>query len=342
MRFLVLVATLLIASLATGFNADAKSIEVLCLIPTDVREDFDRQEAETEIISVMESVQNLYCKQMSDHGFGEKTFTFNRDIDFIETEKSLEDYKNFNTLEADIRRKYPERNPDERILVVFVAGAMEIIRGGFTQSICKPRGCDHRAFIPFANKPPLLVVTAHELGHAFNLKDNSNQDNDPPGKMIMHPEIHFSDENLQLAEYSLDNHEARWLNSNFHFNNRRAISSFPHIDASYAPLGGYINGKAYVRLAFDLTSSDALHQANISFPSGLFLEWDDVTGTEDTAVFLVPKSHLQNVSQLYLQVTNRVGGFNHKMIRFDMPTIHLRTLSSVNARAKWADFKMRE
>ena len=342
MRFLVLVATLLITFLAIGFNADAKSIEVLCLIPSDVGEDFNRQKVEAEIISVMESVQDFYCKQMLGHGFGEKTFTFNRDIDFIETNNSLEDYKNFNTLEAEIRRKYPERNPDERILVVFVAGAMKIIRGGFTQSICKPGGCDHRAFIPLANKPPLLVVTAHELGHAFNLWHNSNQDNDPPGKMIMDAEIHVSDENLQLAEYSLDDHEARWLNSNFHFNNRDPITSFPSIDVSYAPIGGYINGKAYVRLAFDLTSRDALHQANLNFSSGLFLEWDDVTGTEDTAVFLVPKSYLQNVSHLYFQVTNRVGGFNHKNIPFDMPTIHPRTLSPVNARTKWADLRVLE
>ena len=199
---------------------------MLCLIPSDVLEDFDRQEAKSKIINVMESVQDFYCKQMRDHGFGEKTFTFNRDVDFIETGNSLEDYKNFDTLEAETLLKYPERNPDERILVVFVAGAMEIIRGGFTNSICKPGGCDHRAFIPLANRPPLFVVTGHELGHAFNLKHNSNEDNDPPGKMIMDAEIHFSDENLQLAEYSLDNHEARWLNSNFHFNDRDSITSF--------------------------------------------------------------------------------------------------------------------
>lgn len=318
MRFLVLVATLLIALLAIGFNADANSIEAICLVPSDVREDFDLEGAETKIIDIMSSVQDFYCKQVRDHGFGEKTFTFNRDVVFLVSNTRLKDYiKSPRTLMAHVAQIYG-LECSERILVIFVAGAKEVGGSenvGFWALNCNNAPYDHRIFVPLERKSVAIIV-AHEIGHAFYLEHNSNKNMLMASKV---PNVLGLWEKSKLADVSLDYQEALWLDPQFHFNNKREITSFPHIVKRRATFAVRAGNKLYVSFNFQLTSDKEVQQTYLYTESGIVLDWDNVAEIDDFASFTVPKSDLEGVSEIRLKVINCVGGITAKDFPFVMP-----------------------
>ena len=122
---------------------------------------------------VMIEVQSFFASEMNRHGFGEKTFAFNK-IKIVEGTKKLSQYTSSLWTIAN-ETPLIERGLDNQIYVVFLGKARSIGRGNaVSQQLCAniPEQliyCNNLVVIPTESPHIVLPLVAHEIGHAFSL-----------------------------------------------------------------------------------------------------------------------------------------------------------------------------
>ncbi|MDE0313381.1 MAG: hypothetical protein OXM61_00635 [Candidatus Poribacteria bacterium] len=136
-------------------------------VQTPSQEDID------STFNVMVEIQSFFASEMNRHGFGEKTFDFNRDIKVIEGKLRRSQYSSLWTIvnESDLI----ERGLDNQIYVVFMGGTGPIAgASAASQQLCAniPEQliyCNNLVVVPAKHDRLLEVLLAHEIGHAFSL-----------------------------------------------------------------------------------------------------------------------------------------------------------------------------
>ena len=152
--------------------ADAElPIEIIYLKPSDVQT--PSQDEIDSLHDVMVEVQSFFASEMDRHGFGQKTFDFNRDIEVVEGRLNLRQYTSHQVIQNE--SALIENGLDNQIYVVFFGGSGHI--GGnsaLSQQLCQniPEQliyCNNLIVIPTESRHITLPLLAHEIGHAFSL-----------------------------------------------------------------------------------------------------------------------------------------------------------------------------
>lgn len=220
-------------------------IEVIYLKPSDVKMP---SQAEIESLrDVMTLVQAWYGSEMERHGFGPKTFSFNRETTVIDGKLKRSQYTG-----ATIHREISliEWGFQNQIYVVFLGGD-GLIEGSsaFMKPLCvppaDPKHCNGMVVVSADNKLLLEPLLAHELGHAFSLFDHA------PTRLIknridvMYAPLHvIPGIKEHLKNYAFSQVDAAFLNKD----GRLAVQQAP-VGNFHQGIDADVNNDGYVDLS---------------------------------------------------------------------------------------------
>lgn len=237
-------------------------VRLIYFLPSDRAAQPDVTEKLDELIK---KVQQFYADQMEHHGFGKKTFTFEKNEDgrakvYLVEGRYTDKYYLENTLtwvEDEVNERF---DGSKNIHLIAVDISSERIgsvsgKGGIT-----PFGLDYekglwgarggRAIIPASGDDGFnWEVIAHELGHAFGLRHDFR---DPSYLMS------YGSAQKQLSECSV-----QWLDKSHYFNPRQPFFDKPA--AIEIDIFSVNSSKSKV-LQFHLKDVDGLHQAMLFTP----------------------------------------------------------------------------
>lgn len=178
MKYIVITLLLLVLILLVDVHADKKTtpvVRVLYFVATNIKMPTDTELE--EYAKVVKDTQKYYQIEMIRHGYGSKTFLIDQtdnkvNITVIRGKRKLHQYTNIVHIFQDIpREKQILFDDNDEIQIVFLAGTSQFQgKGGVCFSICNNAGeCVYTPLIPTEVKELIVPLTAHELGHAFNL-----------------------------------------------------------------------------------------------------------------------------------------------------------------------------
>lgn len=209
---------LLFITLSFLFTAEGNVLQTIYLQPADQPAPSSKQI--DEIRTIMLKTQAFYRAQMDKHGYGTKTFELEKNasgkiiVHIVEGEHNLKAYANLILIETELPANLQKSWLKNKIQIIFLAGAKLINgHGGFAAKICQNNVYGRIAYIPASKKQVILAMTAHEVGHTFTLKHNTEKST-PFKSHIMNAivKINPADAN-NLNNYLLTSNEAKILNT---------------------------------------------------------------------------------------------------------------------------------
>ena len=259
----LLIAVLMIAVLMFESVAE-QPIQIIYWQSTDISEpDIEKIESLTSVIT---GVQSFFATEMDRHGYGKKTFNFSPEIKIIKASYELDTYTDALTIANETSEI--EFGFDNSIYVVFVGGATSFGAGGIavSQPLCtnipeRLQYCNNLIVIPAEQEHLIHVLTAHEIGHAFNLQHPTNRL--ASGKIdIMYFPLHVTpDKTEYLKDYVLNAEHAKQLNTE----NRLFVQ--PDLTdedlVCYYPFDGNVQDTS-------LHQNDGQTKGNITYVKGVF------------------------------------------------------------------------
>ena len=214
-----------------------------------------QQGIDTKMNTLMRDVQQFFAEQMNNHGLGGKTFTLETDttgqavVHHVDGQFTDRYYHNdtFDKAMAEIEERF---DLSKNIYLMAIDISTEFIdtewcgRGGV-------RGIGGGvAIIPASGQCFNLRVTAHELGHAFGLDHDFRDD-----AYIMS----YGRDRVQLSECTTE-----WLDAHRYFNTSETYFDHP---ARIKMLPPVAYSPDTIRLCFEVTDTDGLHQAQLIIPT---------------------------------------------------------------------------
>ena len=262
-------------------------VRVIYFIPNDREPDPDIDE-KLEIL--IKDVQMFYADQMEAHGFGRKTFRLETDesgkivAHHVEGEFNETYYhnQNFGNALMEINTKF---DSSKNINIVVIDTHINF--GGFATG----NGYGGNAVISTVNNNSIYVI-AHELGHVFGLQHDWRSES-----YIMtyaeHPSV-------------LSRCAAEWLDVHKYFNpTSRTFNDNIKVQMLTPEL---VPSPAAIRLKFEITDPDGLHQAQLVLPA-------------EMGVALFDCKSLNNKSEMVEFVTT-------EMLAIERATISLNVIDS--------------
>ena len=235
-------------------------MRLIYFLPNDRQADPD---IDTKLDTLIKDTQKFYADQMEAHGFGRKTFRFEADdagdvvvhhvngkfndayyqnpstgsrIVWDEIEEQFDMSKNIYLLALDIDNDYLDGTGD----VVFLHGQ------GSGNSF------SGRVLIPASN----FSLVLHEVGHAFGLLHDVRRDNDNAKWIYTSP----TSGDGMISSFCA----AEWLDRHRYFNPiQKDLDEKPHVQM-LTP--NFTALPATIRLRFEITDPDGLHQAQLFVP----------------------------------------------------------------------------
>ena len=309
-QLLLILALLFLFVIATS-DADF-TVRVIYFRPTDA----PAVAPVAKIRNALERTQKFYADQMEKHKFGRKTFRLERDnrgevvIHTVKGRHKAQHYFNDTrgTLDAELPANMKNKND---ILLSFI-GVLNGVAGGWNGQGQAWFGHDCGAckgWTAIANKNGnfALSTVKHELGHAFGLYHNLR------GKR--------GENFLMWFDGVLQDYEARWLDKSRYFNNdNHIVRPPPQIFQPQRPKAMLKNNADYVRFSVDVAAGQGLYQAQIFRNSDwCILDWNELEGQKDTAVFEIRRTDLIDDWQVWVHVQDTDGNQFIKDLAFVLP-----------------------
>ena len=267
---------------AVGLNVGAPlTVRLIYFVPSDreARDDIDEK-----LDSMIRSVQESYAEQMENHGFGRQTFRLETDaegnavVHHMTGNYADAHYQEQPWIGEEVNEQF---DLSRNIYFVALDVSSEVLSGdcGLGVSYGPESGM---ALLPASGRVVLAeygwscfttAIAAHELGHAFGLAHD-----------------HFRNTTRSPSSYHTDwmvtsFHAAQWLDAHRYFNVGRTypgsdeqttIEMLPPL--SVPPLS--------VRLRFELSDPDGLHQAQLHNAGGEAIDSEGVEGKAATVEFV--------------------------------------------------------
>ena len=223
-------------------------VRVIYFFPKDREPDPDM---DTKLATLIKDVQEFFADQMEDHGFGRKTFMLETDesgkilVRHVKGEFDEAYYReNFGNALIEINKKF---DSSKNINIVIVD--TDINFGGFATN---------RNAVVSAATNDFIYLIAHEVGHVFGLGHDWRNES-----YIMTQSEHPS---------VLSRCAAEWLDAHKYFNpTSRTFNDNTRVQMRTPDL---VKSPAAIRVQFEISDPDGLHQAQLFLPSemghGLF------------------------------------------------------------------------
>ena len=223
-------------------------VRVIYFFPKDRIPDPDMN---TKLATLIKDVQDFFADQMEDHGFGRKTFMLETDesgkilVHHVKGEFDEAYYReNFGNALIEINKKF---DSSKNINIVIVD--TDINFGGFATN---------RNAVVSAATNDFIYLIAHEVGHVFGLGHDWRNES-----YIMTQSEHPS---------VLSRCAAEWLDAHKYFNpTSRTFNDNTRVQMRTPDL---VKSPAAIRVQFEISDPDGLHQAQLFLPSemghGLF------------------------------------------------------------------------
>lgn len=206
---------------------------------------------------LIKEVQQVYANEMERHGFGKKTFDFEKDENgkavVYRIDGEFTDVHYLEDLPGKVIKEYEQFDYNSQNVWLFVVDinleGTVVGHGGSLNDGEEVRG--HYALIPASSVGFSVLVIAHELGHAFGLKHNFRELNSSERHDIMFYEV------SPVPPYRLSKGAAEWLDKSCFFNHNRTFFNEPST----------INQLDKTQLLFELNDADGLHQVQLFVPT---------------------------------------------------------------------------
>ena len=289
-------------------------VRVIYFLPSDRQPDPD---IDTKLDKLIKDVQQFYADQMEVHGFKRKTFRFEADnagnvvvhhvkgnfndayyqnpstgswIVWEEIETQFDMSKNIYFLALDISSKYIDGTTFEDNAIIG--------RGGGDSF-------SGRTLIPASN----FGAAHHELGHAFGLQHDSRVG---ANNIFTLPGYYDPMTNSFCA--------AEWLDVNRYFNpTQEAFNTDTKVQMLTPSLDA---PPTDIRLRFELTDPDGLHQAQLFKPYGHYpsvIAYESLSGNRATVEFVTPE--LLDGNLIDLRIIDKHGNFTSHSFRIEITAL---------------------
>ena len=223
----------------------------------------------TKIDKLIKDVQKFYADEIERHGFGEKTFDFEKDengkaVVYRLDGQFTDDHYLENTadnIRKEIYEQFDKRSRNVWLIVVDISSkkiGMVNALGGLISSSGNPSyAMAGHALIPAADNALNFRTLAHELGHAFGLDHDFREHDSSEGSYIMSYNY--------VPPYRLSKCAAEWLDKSCLFNQyRKFYDELPTIGR----LPSITDPSSITtHLQFEVADADGLHQIQLSVPA---------------------------------------------------------------------------
>ena len=303
---------------------EPRIVRLVYFLPSDRA---PQRDIDTKLDTLIGDVQQFYADEMERHGFEGKTFTFETDengramVHHVDGQFTDSYYHQgtFGKVSKEIAEKF---DMPQHIYMVAIDVSNERIgtRSCGEANRFWDRG-GREFIIPASGDCFNVLTTAHELGHAFGLDHDFRNDAYIMSYGITSIRGRNRDRISKCAAEWLDAH--RFFNSNqtafnesAQINKRTVIQMLPPL--AYSP-------KA-IRLRFEVTDTDGLHQAQLIIPTTVTdpVEGSRIklhgckplSGTNNSLEFITTELTVDPAAEVILQVIDVYGGITRSRFAF--------------------------
>ena len=273
---------------------------------------------QTKIDKLIKDVQEFYADEMERHGFGEKTFHFEKDengkaVVYRVDGQFTDDYYLENTadkIRKEIYEQFDKKSRNVWLIVVDISSkkiGMMPASGGLILSSENPKSAEvGYALIPAADNVLRFHTLAHEFGHAFGLKHDFRKHDSSEGSYIMS----YND----VPPYRLSKCAAEWLDKSRLFNHYQIFfNELPTIER-------FTDRPNTLLHQFKVADADGIHQVQLSLPTTID-DWDSIlTPLQADPIERREVSKAANdMNQGHLHDWKSMNGQKTAIIEFEMP-----------------------
>ena len=259
--FLLVCGTLLF--LTNAFAQAAASDNMVRLVYFVPRHRQPQRDIDVKLDALIKDVQKLFADEMERHGFGRKTFAFEKDrrgnaVVHRVNGRFYDTHYHRDTddkVGVEVSRQF---NFSKNVYLIVVDISTEHIdgacgKGGDSWNNIGDRG--GRAFIPASGQcldiSSGVTLTAHELGHAFSASHDFSSD-------------------TYIMSYGINRNElayctAEWLDANRYFNDRRTPSI--NRETTFQMLSSSLSALHKIQFRFEISDPDGLQLAQLLTPA---------------------------------------------------------------------------
>ena len=307
-------------SFAQGNTSSERMVRVVYFLPSDRR---PQPDINTKLDTLIKDVQQFYADEMERHGFGRKTFRIETD----RNGKALVHHVRgrFNDAyyqKSTDRRVYEETKErfdrSKNIYLFAVDLSTEVL--GFDDAgsaVCGQGGGGTgggHGILPASGPCFNVPLTAHELGHAFGLQHD------------FHNDAYVMSYGRYRNELSLCH--AEWLDAHRYFNSHQTPTG--DTETAIKMTSSQASPPNAIRLRFEITDPDGLHQAQLLTPAteayeGLgfpkLLDCKSLSGGSSIIEFVTSELAEGPATEVSLHVIDGHGYFKWERIEIDIASL---------------------
>ena len=304
--FLALLTFVTLAFAQDSFAQDTspeRTVRAIYFVPNDRT---PQPDIDAKLDMMLKEVQQFYADQMENHGFGRKKFKLETDT----TEKVIvhhivgkfndEYYLDgvFDKVAIEIRDKGFDTSKNIYYTAIDISSKFLNDEGRVAGQGVHDGNMGGLAVTPASGTFFDAPLTAHEIGHTFGLLHDFRR---TITDIMSHGPWPWG-QGMQLSQCA-----AEWLDAHPYFNASKAASNNNTEVQMLAPT--LAAPPATIRLQFEITDPDGLHQAQLFTPESALIACKSLSGDSNTIEFVTSKlaDFSKNVT---LRVMDTQGNFN--------------------------------
>ena len=292
--FFVIVLSVFMLLTAIATAEPAYTVRTIYFLPINTTR---QQGIDVKIDGLVKAAQQFYLDEMDRHGYPPKTFKLETDgtgdivVHRVNGRYSSQHYyQNRSPIVDELPQQFRSQN---NISLIFIEGGTFIRPGicGLGWDFVGTGVNRGFALVPADGDCLTASVVAHELGHTFGLRHNYSNSTYLMGAGTEH-----------LARC-----EVEWLDVHHFFNISQTLNAAPTIERIY-PVEVVEDDD--VRFKIEASDTDGLVQAHFFVPTNIeVIGCLSMTGRNDIAEVVVPRSQIANEDKIYVQIMDTRGNY---------------------------------